>query len=104
MADKEVEDVLLTRFRKMSRQVRVVYARQRTFISMALGIVAFFFLPGSLRLVTRLLIAWDIFVAMYLALVYAMMLRSGSAHLKRNAVLQDDGFFLIPLLTAPGAF
>jgi uncharacterized membrane protein len=104
MADKEVEDALLTRFRKMWRPVRLVYARPRTFISMALGIVAFFFLPGSLRLVTRLLIAWDIFVALYLALVYAMMLRSGSAHLKRNAVLQDDGLFLIPLITALGAF
>ena len=34
--------------------VRVVYARPRTFIAIAIGIVAFFLLPGSLRLVTRL--------------------------------------------------
>ena len=32
---------------------------------------------ASLRLVTRLLIAWDIFVALYLLLVYTMMFRSG---------------------------
>ena len=46
--------------------MRVVYARPRTFISIAIGIVAFFLLPASLRLVTRLLIGWDIFVAVYL--------------------------------------
>ena len=51
----------------MSKPVRVVYARPRTFISIAVGIVAFFLLPGSLRLVTRMLIGWDIFVALYLA-------------------------------------
>jgi len=32
--------------------VRVVYSRPRTFISIAIGIVAFFVLPGTLRLVT----------------------------------------------------
>jgi uncharacterized membrane protein len=50
------------------------------------------------------LIGWDIFVAIYLALVYLMMLRSGHQHVRRNAALQDDGRFLIPLLTALGAF
>ena len=61
----------------MPKPVRVVYARPRTFISVAIGIVAFFLLPDSLRLVTRLLIGWDIFVALYLSLVYTMVLRSG---------------------------
>ena len=74
------------------------------FISIAIGMVAFFLLPGSLRLVTRLLIGWDIFVALYLVLAYVMMFRCGLAHIKRNAVLQDDGRFLILLVTALGAF
>src|SRR5438552_12321073 len=103
MAGKEFEDFLL-RFRKMPKPVRVVYARPRTFLSIAIGIAAFFFLPGSLRLVTRLLISWDIFIALYLLLVYGMVLRSGLGHIKRNAVLQDDGRFLILLVTALGAF
>jgi uncharacterized membrane protein len=104
MADNGPEDPLLIRFRKMSKPVRVVYARPRTFISVAAGIVAFFLLPGSLRLVTRLLIGWDSFVALYLLLVYIMMTRCGLAHIRRNAVLQDDGRFLILLVTALGAF
>jgi uncharacterized membrane protein len=97
-------DEVIARFRKMPAPLRLVYARPRTFISIAIGIVAFFLLPGSLRLVTRLLVGWDVFVSFYLALVYIMVLRSGIAHIRRNAVLQDDGRFLILLVTALGAF
>jgi uncharacterized membrane protein len=104
MADRETEDPRLVRFRKLPKPARVVYARPRTFISIAIGIVAFSVMPETLRLVTRLLIAWDIFIATYLTLVYTMVLRSGLAHIKRNAVLQDDGRFLILMVTALGAF
>src|ERR1700752_3759111 len=104
MAEKEAGDPSLLRFRKLSRPVRVVYARPRTFISIAIGIAAFFLLPGSLRLVTRLLIGWDIFAALYLVLAYIMMFCCELAHIRRNAVLQDDGRFLILLVTALGAF
>ena len=104
MADKETPDPRLVRFRKLPRPARVIYARPRTFLSVLVGIVAFFLLPGSLRLVTRLVIGWDVFIALYLALVYTMVFRSGLAHIKRNAALQDDGRFLIPLVTALGAF
>jgi uncharacterized membrane protein len=112
MADKkaakktedQTEDPLLVRWRKMSGPVRVVYARPRTFISVAVGIVAFLLLPGGLRLVTRALIGWDICVAVYLVLVYIMMFRCGLAHIRRNAILQDEGRFLILLVAALGAF
>jgi uncharacterized membrane protein len=104
MAGKIAEDPSLARFKKMSKPVRVVYARPRTFISIAVGMVAFFLLPNSLRLVTRLLISWDIFVTLYLVLVCTLVFRSGLAHIRRNAVLQDDGRFLILLVTAIGAF
>jgi uncharacterized membrane protein len=97
-------DERLARFRKLPMPVRVVYARPRTFIAMAIGIVSFFLLPTSVRLVTRLLISWDIFVALYLLLVCTMMVRTGLAHIKRNAELQDEGRFLILLVTATGAF
>ena len=104
MASNEPHDPVLVRFRKMSKPVRVVYARPRTFISITIGIVAFFLLPNALRLVARLLISWDIFVALYLLLTCMMVLRCGLAHIKRNAVLEDDGRFLILLVVAFGAF
>jgi uncharacterized membrane protein len=108
-ADKEPDDPVLVRFRQMSRPVRLVYARPRTFLAIGIGIAAFFISSaagsGSLRLVTRLLVGWDVFVATYLLLVYAMMLgNEGHRNIKRNAALQDDGRFLILLLTALGAF
>ena len=103
MSGEEFEERLL-RFRKLPRPVRLVYARPRTFFAVALGIIAFFLLPSSLRLVTRLLIGWDSFVAVYIVLVYVMMGRSNLNTIRRMAALQDDGRFVIPLLTALGAF
>jgi len=102
-ADKETEDPILVRFRQMSRPVRMVYARPRTFIAMVIGIVMVLLLPASLRMVTRLLIGWDSFVAVYIALAYVMMLRKQHDYIKRNAALQDDGRILILLVTQLGA-
>ena len=102
-AKKEIDE-FVARFKKLPMPVRIVYARPRTFVSIALGIAACFLLPGSLRLVTRLLIGWDIFAASYLLLAYAMMLRCDHTHIRRDAILQDDGRFLILLVTAMGAF
>ena len=82
----------------------MIYARPRTFVALILGLVTFFLMPHSLRLVTRLLIGWDVFAALYLVLVFFMMWRSGQRLIRRNAVLQDDGRFLILLVTALGAF
>jgi uncharacterized membrane protein len=103
MEGNELDEAHL-RFRKLPKPVRVIYARPRTFVSLALGIVAFFLLPEHLRLVTRLLAGWDVFATLYLALVYLMMLRSAHHHVRRNAIRQDDGRFLILLVTALGAF
>src|ERR1700682_6789540 len=98
MPGKEFEERLL-RFRKMPKPLRVVYGRPRTFISILIGIVAFFLLPGSLRLVTRALIGWDIFVAFYLVLVFTMGLRSGVRHVRHDAALRDAGRCLVLLVT-----
>ena len=103
MPGDELEESLL-RFRKLPKPVRVIYARPRTFIAMVLGVAAFLLLPTSIRPVTRVLIGWDVFVALYLVLVYVMFWRSGSRNVRRNAVLQDDGRFLILVFTALGAF
>jgi uncharacterized membrane protein len=104
MTNHDTEDPHLLRFRKMPRPVRVVYARPRLFVSIAIGVVAFLLLPASWRLVTRLLVGWDVSVALYLVLAFGMMYRCGVDHIRRNAILQDDGRFLILMVTALGAF
>src|SRR5690242_19069317 len=100
MAGNGKEDPALARFRKMSRPVRLIYARPRTFIAVAAGILVGLLLPGSYRLVTRLLFGWDALIAVYLVLVYAMMLCNDHQHIRRSAAMQDDGRFLILLVTA----
>lgn len=100
----DADDPLLHRSRRHARPLRVIYAHPRTFVAVALGIVAYFLLPGSLRIVTRLLIAWDVFIAFYLVLVFTMMQHSEHHHIRRQAVLQDDGRFVILMVTALGAF
>jgi uncharacterized membrane protein len=103
MTGKEVDEAL-ARFRKMSKPVRVVYGRPRTFFAIAIGLLAYALLPASLRQVTRALLGWDICIAVYLLLVFVMVVRSGLAHIKRNAALQDDGRFVILMVAALGAF
>jgi uncharacterized membrane protein len=61
-------------------------------------------LPASLRPVTRLLTGWDGFALLYLVLVYGMILAGGDRHLRYRAAIQDDGRFLILMVTALGAF
>jgi uncharacterized membrane protein len=104
MAGSEAEDPFVTRYRNLSGPVRVIYARPRTFFSLAIGIATFFLLPSALRPLTRALLGWDVLIGVYLLLVYIMVLRSGLSHIRRNAVMQDDGRFLILLVTAIGAF
>jgi len=104
MAAPEPEDPHLHRFRKLPRPLRVIYARSRTFVAFGVGVATLLLLPASLNLPARLLIGWDVFSALYLLLAFAMMARSGVAHIRRSAILQDDGRFLMLLVTAIGAF
>jgi uncharacterized membrane protein len=103
MTGNEFEEHVL-RFRKLPGPVRVIYARPRTFIAFAAGILLLVLLPASLRLVSRLLISWDGFALLYLVLVYGMILSGGDRHLRYRAAVQDDGRFLILMVTALGAF
>jgi uncharacterized membrane protein len=101
--NKELDDTLV-RFRNLPLPIRVVYGRPRTFIALAIGAVIFFLLPDTRRLATRLVVGWDVFAALYLVLAYIMMMRCDTGHIRRSAVMQDDGRFLLLLLTALGAF
>lgn len=93
----------LVRFRNLPMPLRVLYGRPRTFIALAIGIVAIFLVPDTRRLVTRLIVGWDVFAALYLVLAYYMMSCCDIAHIRRSAAMQDDGRFLILLVTALGA-
>jgi len=103
MTDGKEFDERLVRFQKLPVFLRVVISRPRTFVALAVALVVFFLLPESRRLVSRALVGWDVFAALYLTLAYIMMYRCDYRYIRRNAVLQDDGRVLILLVTQLGA-
>jgi uncharacterized membrane protein len=103
MTEGKEFDERLARFRKLPVLLRVVVSRPRTFVGIAVALAVFFLLPESRRLVTRALLSWDVFAAIYLVLAYVMMFRCGQQHIKPSAALQDDGRILIMIVTQLGA-
>lgn len=97
-------DEFLNRFQKMPKPVRIVYARPRLFFSLLVGIASLIFLPAAWRITTRLLIAWDISLVLYLGLAYSTVISCGQEFIRRKAALQDDGKFLILVMTLVAAF
>ena len=71
--------------------LRVIRARPRLMISIAVGLVVLALLPSAWRITTRLLVGWDAGVALYLVLVYTLFARSGSGQIRRYALRQDEG-------------
>ena len=86
------------------RAIRFVRTRRRLSGSLAVGLFAFFLLPSSLQMATRLLVSWDLTVTIFMLLAYAMMWRTDMSHVRRNAVVQDEGRFSILVISAAAAF
>jgi uncharacterized membrane protein len=97
-------DPYLHRLRGMPKPVRIVAARPRLFISVALGIVTLLMMPQTLRPATRALVAWDTSIAFYIALAFALFASCDSSRIRKLAARQDDGRFLILILTGVAAF
>ena len=91
------------RARKLPRFVRIVRARPRLFLCVALGLVIVALLPGGWRWATRLVVGWDIGVGAYLAFAFAAMAGSDVAHIRRRSVLMDEGRVAILALTTGAA-
>ncbi len=103
MTDKQVDDPYLRHFKGMPSPVRIVRGRPRLFISLLVGLATLLLLPTSFRLATRLLIAWDTLIALYIVLAFILFVSCDYTRIKRLAALQDDGRFLILMLTATAA-
>jgi uncharacterized membrane protein len=83
--------------------VRIVKMRPRLTIASLLGVVCLIILPGHLPKTTRALLAWDVGVALYLALAWGMMLRSDLDRMRRRANQEDDGAVAVLTLTVVAA-
>jgi uncharacterized membrane protein len=63
------------------------------------GVAIALMLPATWRLPSRLLSGWDAGIVFYLLIVHAGIYRGGVDSLRRRAKEQDEGAFLILLLT-----
>jgi uncharacterized membrane protein len=102
MSDKKPTASQVAR-RKLPRIVRAVRARPRLFLSALLGLVVGLVLPHEWRIATRLLVAWDAGVAVYLALALNAMASADTARIRRRAALLDEDRAAFLLLTAVAA-
>ncbi len=89
--------------RRPPRIVRVVRARPRLFLSAALGVAVGLLLPSEWRAATRLLVTWDIGVALYLVLACTAMANADVARIRRRAALLDEDRIAFLVLTAGAA-
>ena len=86
--------------------IRILYARPRLLISILVGAAVALLLPYTieqLRGVTRFLVGWDAGVALYLILAFRLIATSPVSQIRRQAKLQDEGGFVILLMTIVSA-
>jgi uncharacterized membrane protein len=89
--------------RRLPKPIRIVRARPRLFISALIGLVVIALCPWDWRVATRLLVGWDVGLALYLALMLRMMSVAEVRHIRMRAKLQDEGQITILALTAAAA-
>jgi len=89
--------------RRPPRLQRIFYARARLMLSTAAGIFAVFLLPAEWRMITRILIGWDIGVALFLGLVCGLVARADVSRIRSRAAMDDTGRFVTLVLTTAAA-
>lgn len=104
MATDPHRDPALKNFHAMSMPWRILHARRRLLGCIAFGLIVGFLLPSSWRLSSKLLIGWDSAIALYLVLAFIVMAMADLAHIRRQAQIQDEGRFVILIVTAVAAF
>jgi uncharacterized membrane protein len=89
--------------RRLPKPLRVIRARPRLFIAALVAIVVGVVLPRDWRIATRVLVGWDAGVAFYLINALMLVARADVAHIRRRALVQDEGRFVILVLVVGAA-
>jgi uncharacterized membrane protein len=103
MSEKKAPTPSQVARRKLPRVVRAVRARPRLFLSALLGLLVGLVLPHEWRIATRMLVAWDVGIALYLALAFNAMASADTARIRRRAGLLDEDRTVFLILTAAAA-
>jgi uncharacterized membrane protein len=89
--------------RRLPYLLRVIRARPRLILSFMFGLAVLIVLPSTLRFATRLVLGWDVAVALYLGLVYTLMAQSRPGHIRDHAAREDEGRLGILVLAVAAA-
>ena len=103
MSDKKAPTPSQAARRRLPRIVRAVRARPRLFLSALLGLLIGVVLPYEWRVATRMLVAWDVGIAVYLALAFNAMANADTVRIRRRAALLDEDRTVFLILTAAAA-
>jgi uncharacterized membrane protein len=79
--------------------IRVARLHAKLLIAAFVGLAVLLLTPGDFRLPTRLLIGWDMGVALYLGITHPTILGADIARIRKRASEQDEGAFAILVLT-----
>jgi uncharacterized membrane protein len=79
--------------------IRIARLHARLFIAAVVGLAVIAMLPDDWRLPTRMLVGWDVGIALYLVMMHLVIWRCDVAHLRRRASEQDEGAFAILMLS-----
>jgi len=93
----------VTSSRRLPYLVRVIRGRPRLSVSLLAAVVVLLLLPARWWVTTRLLMAWDLGITLYLLLVYQVIVRAEVGHIRQYAAIEDEGRFEILVLTASAA-
>jgi uncharacterized membrane protein len=88
---------------RLPRLVRIVRARPRLALSVLAGIIVALALTGLPSRAERLLIGWDVGVALYLLAAYQLIATGTERTMRRWAALEDEGRFGVLFLTVGAA-
>jgi len=85
--------------------LRIVQIRPRLFIALGIGalVTAVLTVFTDWRTATRLLVGWDLYVGLYLALVAHLMSGAEIERIRARAAVEDEGQFAILVLTVVAA-
>lgn len=79
--------------------IRILKARYRLSVAVLFGGALLAFMPADWAAPTRMLIAWNSGIGLYLLLAYRMMLQANVEKIRQHCVLLDEGRFVILFLT-----
>ncbi len=79
--------------------IRVARLHAKLVIAVVIGIAVILLAPFPVRLPTRLLLGWDVGVAIYLVLMHAALWRATVPQIRQRASQQDEGAFVILALS-----